>query len=152
MLVKLSVAVADAAVCGLNVTLKEVLWPAGMVIGKVNPLTLKAELFVLAALTVTFAPVAVRVPEAVPLVPTTTFPTASVLGLTANWPAAAVPVPDNGILSVGFEPFEVMLTLPLTAPAAVGANETLKPALCPAPNVTGAVIPLKPNPLPVTPI
>jgi hypothetical protein len=45
----------------------------------------------------------------------------------------------------------VIATLPLTAPAAVGLNSTLKVALCPAARVTGALIPLTLNPDPVTP-
>ena len=43
---------------------------------------------------VTLAPEAVKVPEAVPLVPTTTLPTTNVVGETLNCPAAVVvPVP-----------------------------------------------------------
>jgi len=49
--------------------------------------------------------------------------------LATSAPADAVPVAVNGMFSVGFEAFDVMATLPLTAPAAVGANRTLKVAL-----------------------
>jgi hypothetical protein len=45
----------------------------------------------------------------------------------------------------------VTVTLPLTAPADGGVNETLKLALCPAVSVTGVAIPLKVNPVPLTP-
>ena len=58
---------------------------------------------------------------------------------------AATPVPDSGIFKFGFEAVEVMTTLPLTAPTAVGANDTLKVALWPAVSVTGAEIPLNVN-------
>jgi hypothetical protein len=47
------------------------------------------------------------------------------------------------MVRVGFEAFDVMVTLPLTLPADDGANETLKVALCPVVSVTGVVIPLK---------
>jgi hypothetical protein len=45
---------------------------------------------------------------------------------------------------------DVIVTLPLAAPAVSGANETLKVALCPDVNVTGTVIPLSVNPVPLT--
>ena len=48
------------------------------------------------------------------------------------------------------EAFELIVTVPLALPAEVGANVTLKLALCPAVSVTGAVIPLKVNPVPLT--
>ena len=44
---------------------------------------------------------------------------------------------------------EVMATFPLTAPPAVGANCTLKVALCPAVRVRGKVSPLSVKPVPV---
>ena len=44
---------------------------------------------------------------------------------------------------------EVMLTLPLAAPLALGANSTLKDVLCPAFRVTGTVKPVRLNPLPL---
>jgi hypothetical protein len=49
----------------------------------------------------------------------------------------------------GFEPFEVMLKLPLTEPLAIGAKCTVNDALCPAFNVNGNVSPLKLNPEPL---
>ena len=65
-------------------------------------------------------------------------------------PPGEVPVPDKGIVRVGLEALDVMLTLPLALPADDGANETLNVALCPAVRVTGVVIPLKLNPEPLT--
>jgi hypothetical protein len=117
LLVKVSVALAAADTCGLKVTVNEALWPAGMVTGSERPPTLNTELFEFAAVTVTFAPLAVRLPDAVPLVPTTTMPRPSVVGVTANCPVAPVPVPDSAIVSVGLEAVEVIVTLPLTLPA-----------------------------------
>jgi len=138
-------------VSGLNVTVNDTLLPAGIVTGNDKPPTLNTELFELAAVTVTLAPLAVKLPDAVPLVPTTTLPKARVVGLTVSCPTAVTPVPDNGIVSVGFDPFEVIVTLPLTAPAEAGVNDTLKVALWPDVSVTGAVIPLTLKPDPLTP-
>ena len=151
MLVKVSVALAAPDTCGLKVTVNEALWPAGMVTGSERPLTLNTELFELTAVTVTFAPLAVRLPDAVPLVPTTALPRGRVVGETASCPAAAVPVPESGIVSVELDAFEVMVTLPLALAAEGGVNVTLNVALCPAVSVTGAVIPLRLNPVPLMP-
>ena len=53
------------------------------------------------------------------------------------------PVPERGILKFGFDPFDMMATLPLTAPLAVGANVTVNEVLWPAFSVNGSEIPLK---------
>ena len=125
------------------------LFPAVMVVGSVNPLMVNAELLELAPVTVTLAPVALSVPEAVPLAPITTLPTAIVVGLTANCPVAAVPVPESGMVSVGFDAFEVIVTVPVKLFAVPGANLTLKVVLAPAARVSGVVIPLRVNPVPL---
>ena len=151
MLVKVSATLTAPVVVGLNVAVKDALCPAGIVTGNESPPTLNAELFVPAAVTVTFAPLAVRLPVAFPLVPTTTLPRARVVGVTINCPVAAVPVPDSGMVNVGFDAVDVIVTLPLTAPADCGANETLKLALWPEVSVTGAVIPLTLYPAPLIP-
>jgi hypothetical protein len=91
------VAVAAPDAWGLKVTVEEALWPAGMVTGSERPPMLNAELLELAAVTVTFVPLAVRFADAVPQVPTTTLPKPRVVGVTVSCPAAAVPVPDNGM-------------------------------------------------------
>ena len=84
LLVMVNAALAAAAVCGLNVIVNAALCPDGIVTGRESPPTLKAELFVLAAVTVTLPPLAVKLPEAVPLSPTTTLPNARVAGVTDN--------------------------------------------------------------------
>lgn len=148
LLVNVSVALADPAVVGLKVIVKEAVCPAGIVCGNENPLILKAELFVVAADTITLAPTALKVPVAVPLEPTVTLPSPSVAGDTLS--RGVTPVPDTGMVSVGFVAVEVMVRFPLTAPAAPGANETLNCGeLCPAFNVSGVVIPLTLKPAPV---
>jgi len=93
-------------------------------------------------------PVFVTVSDNVPLLPTTTLPKLRLVGFAPSAPAV-VPVPVSGIVSVGLDPFDVIVTLPLAAPAVVGANATLKVALWPAVSVTGAVIPLRLNPVPL---
>ena len=82
------------------------------------------------------------------LFPTVTLPKPRLVGLAPSVPGVT-PVPDRGMVRVGFEALEVMVRLPLALPADDGANDTLKVALCPAISVTGAVIPLKLNPEPL---
>ena len=149
MLVNVSVAEAAPVVTGLKVTVKETLWPAGMVTGNDSPPTVNTELLVLAPVTVTLAPLAVSNPDELPLLPTSTLPRSMLVGLTASCPTAAVPLPDKGIVRLGFEALDVMVRLPLALPAEEGVNDTLKVVLCPAVSVTGVVIPvkLKPEPL-----
>src|SRR5258708_17989206 len=93
-------------------------------------------------------PVLVTVSESVLLLLTCTLPKARLVGFDPSAPAAS-PVPVNGMSSVGFDAVEVMVISPLTAPAPVGVNKTLKLALCPAARVTGAPIPLTLNPAPL---
>ena len=96
-------------------------------------------------------PVFVTVSERVFLTPTCTLPKPMLVGFDPSAPAAS-PVPDSGMVNVGFEPFEVTVTLPLAAPADTGVSETLKLVLWPAASVTGALVPLRLNPDPLTPI
>jgi hypothetical protein len=93
-------------------------------------------------------PVLVTVSDIDCVLPTKTLPKLRLLGFAPSAPAA-VPVPDNAMVSVGFEAFDVIVTLPLAAPLALGVNVTLKVAVCPAVRVTGAVIPLRVNPVPL---
>jgi hypothetical protein len=55
------------------------------------------------------------------------------------------------MVSVGLDAFEVIAKLPLELPADAGVKLTLKLALCPAPSVTGVVIPLRAKPVPPIP-
>src|ERR1700691_5261411 len=70
------------------------------------------------------------------------------VGLAVNVPCVT-PVPERGMLKLGFDPLEVMLTLPLAAPAALGEKSTENEVLCPAAKVTGRDSPLKLNPVPL---
>jgi len=124
--VKVTVPLAIPDAVGPNVTVNEVLLPAAIVVGRVRPVIVKLELFVLAPLTVTLAPLAVRVPVAEALLPTTTLPKLRPVGVTASCPAATAPDPERGIVNVGLAAVEVMVTVPLAAPDEVGAKDTLK--------------------------
>jgi hypothetical protein len=57
-----------------------------MVTGNESPLTLNDELFEVTAETITLALPAVRVPDPVPVPPTTTLPRGRVAGATVSWP------------------------------------------------------------------
>ena len=91
LLVNVSDAVAAPAVFGLKVTVNEALLPAGIVSGSERPPTLNTELFVLAVVTVTLAPLAAKLPEVVPLTPVITLPRSSVAGVTVNCPTVPEP-------------------------------------------------------------
>ena len=89
----------------MNVTVNAALFPAGIVTGSDRPPTVNAELLLLTALTVTLDPPAVRVPVALPLVPSTTLPRARVAGLTLSV-VAGLPIPESGKVTVGSEAVE----------------------------------------------
>ena len=120
LLVTVSVALADPTAVGLNVIVKGTLCPAGIVTGSDSPLIVKAELFVLAAVTVTLAPLAFKLPEAVPLEPSTTLPTANVEGETLSCPATAVPVPVRVSVEVLGCASLVTVSVALADPTLVG--------------------------------
>ena len=82
------------------------------------------------------------------LLPTVTLPKLRLAGFGVRSPGE-IPVPVRGIVNVGSDASEVIVTLPLSAPAEAGSNETLKLALCPAVRVSGVEIPLRLNPVPV---
>jgi hypothetical protein len=135
LLVRVSVALTVPLTMGLKVMVKGTLWPAGMVTGSDSPPTLNTELLLLAAVTVTLAPLAVIVPDAVPLWPTTTLPRPRVVGAMESVPAVTVPVPDSGTVRVGFEALDAIVMLPVMVPATVGINFALKVQLAPGARV-----------------
>ena len=92
-------------------------------------------------------PELVRVPDKFVLLPIWTFPKARLVGFADNAPCVT-PVPDVGMLKLGFEPLEVMATLPLAAPLVVGAKVTVNDVLWPAFKVSGRESPLTVYPLP----
>jgi len=82
----------------------------------------------LADVTVTEAPLAVRLPLSAELDPTATLPKLRLVGDMANWPAA-VPVPESAIVSGELDAFDTTDRLPLAAPALVGAKVAVKVTL-----------------------
>lgn len=91
----------------------------------------------------TLAPLAVRLPDALPLLPTTTLPRPRLAGLTASCPEVVVvpevPVPESARLIALFDALLATAAVASKVPAALGANLMLKVALCPAATVTGRV-------------
>lgn len=112
-------------------------------IGGVIPVRVKPDPLTLACETVTLDPPEfVNIPDSDCSPPSVTVPKAKLVGFAVTAPAVA-PVPDNGMVRLGFEAFEVTVTLPVTDPEIMGANLTAKVVLCPALKVKGAVIPLR---------
>lgn len=132
LLVKVSVALAAPEFCGLKVTLKGTLCPARIVTGSDKPLTLNAELLELTAVTVTLVPLATKLPDAVPLEPSVTFPTARVFGFTANAPADDAPVPLSATFADASEASLVSVIVALNVPEAFGENSRFIATVCPA--------------------
>jgi hypothetical protein len=95
-----------------------------------------------AEIVVVTPPVLVTVSDLLLLLPTWMLPKARVDKL-AESVAGVTPVPDNGMLRLGFDPSDVMLTLPVDDPVDVGANNTLNEVLSPAARVSGKVRPLR---------
>jgi hypothetical protein len=127
LLVTVNVALTAPAAVGVNVTVKGTLCPAAIVTGSDKPLTVKTELFALAPVTVTLAPLALRLPDAVPLSPTTTLPRASVAGLTESCPElAAIPVPVSDSAVVPGVALLVKVSVAFAAPVDDGLNFTVK--------------------------
>ncbi len=122
-----NVRLADAApeACGVNLTVKEAEFPDARVTGKEIPLNANSVLLMLADATVTEPPLAVSVPLWVRLLPTVTLPKLIVPGFTASCPGA-MPVPLNGAVRFGLEPFELTASVPLADPPVVGVKVTLK--------------------------
>ena len=93
-------------------------------------------------------PVLVNVSDKPVLLPTRTLPNAGLVGFAVSVPSVT-PVPVRGMLKLGFEPLEVMLTLPLEPPLTVGSKRTVNDVLWSAVKVKGKDRPLKLNPAPL---
>lgn len=121
LLAKVNVAEVAPLACGVKVTLKEADCPAARVTGSEIPESTNSALFRLAELTVTEAPLAVRLPPSDAFAPTTTLPKLKLAGETASCPGV-VPVPLSAIFSVELEAFEMTARFPLAAPPADGVK------------------------------
>ena len=82
------------------------------------------------------------------MLPTVTLPKLRLAGLGESAPAES-PVPDRATLRVGFDAFDVTMTVPLALPDAVGVNVTLKVVFAPAASVIGVETGLKLKPVPL---
>ena len=89
-----------------------------------------------------------KVSVCVGLWPTCTFVNVMLAGFGVSVPGVT-PVPLSGMLRLGFEPVDVMFTLPLKVPLPLGLKCTVNDVLAPAFNVKGKVSPLKLNPAPL---
>jgi hypothetical protein len=134
---------------GVNVTVNEVLCPGVNVTGGVIPEILKPVPATLAAEIVALVPPEfVTVSVWLELWPTVTFVKVKLVGEAVKV-AGVTAVALRGIDRLGFEAFEVTVTVPLNVPADVGANFTVNVVLCPGVRVTGVLIPEILNPVPV---
>src|SRR5271154_1519513 len=142
-------AVADAApdAPGVNVTVNITGVLVVTVTGKLTPLIANSEGLVPPKLTedtITLAPLAVKVPVAVPLVPTTTLPTATG-ELTLSVPTAAVPVPVRLVKLGVFDALLANDAVADAAPDAPGVNVTVNITGVLVVTVTGKLTPLIAN-------
>jgi len=108
------------------------------VTGNDKPLTLNTELFELAAVTVTFAPLAVSLPDAVPLAPTT-LSIPKVFGKTVSCLTTSILVPLREMLAVAFEASLATVAVASNAPQAFGTKLMPIDIFRPAARVTGRV-------------
>src|ERR1700722_11364339 len=119
-----------------------------MVAGSEIPESTNSALLRVAAVTVTDAPLAIRLPPREELDPTVTLPKLRLVGDTANWPVA-VPVPERAIVSGELDAFDPPDRFPLAVPALVGAKVAVKVTLPLGVSVSGKVNPLIENAAPV---
>jgi hypothetical protein len=139
------------AATGVNATVKVALWPAASVTGVVIPLRLyPVPLTPTWEIVTLVPPVFVTVSDRDCLLPTVMLPKPRLVGFEPS-PPGATPVPDKGMLRVGLEAFEVIVTLPLTLVVEAGVNVIVKVALWPGVNIAGVVIPVTLYPVPLIP-
>lgn len=120
---------AAPAPVGVKVAVKVTLWFGVRVSGSVNPLIENiAPVTVDCEMVTDDPPVLVSVSDKLELLPTCTLPKPRLLGFGLNVPCLT-PVPESGMPKLGFDPLDVMLTLPLTVPLAVGLKSTVNDVL-----------------------
>ena len=141
---------AAPVVVGAKLTLNDALCPAESVIGRERPAILNPVPLIDAAEIVTLVPpLFTRVSEPLLLVPTVTLPRLMLLRLGER-PPGVMPLPVSGIVRPEFDAFDVIVTVPLALPPALGSNPMLKDALWPPLSVRGSDNPLMLNPAPLT--
>jgi len=111
---------------GAKMALNVAVCPGLSVTGRAGPLKLKPVPLADALDRLTAVPPELVTTTAVVLfVPSVTFPKLTLVGFAVSAPAAT-PVPESGTLNEEFDPFEEMVTDPVTAPAVVGAKVDVK--------------------------
>jgi hypothetical protein len=101
--------------CGLKLAVKLVLCPAPSVNGVVIPLKLKPVPLIPTCEMMTLEPpVLVTISDKASFFPTCKLPKARLVKLDPSAPSAT-PVPDRGIINIGLDAFDVIVTLPLAA-------------------------------------
>ena len=142
---------ADPEVVGANCAVKLVLWLAARVNGVESPTAVKPVPVALTEeMTALVLPLFVKVTVCWPLLPTDTFPNDTLPGFAVNVELVDTPLPTKVTVCGEVGALSVNVMLPVAAPAAVGANCTLKESDCPPVSVFGKESPLMPKPLPAT--
>lgn len=151
LLTKVTLPLAAPAASGVKVTVKDRLFPAEIVTGKLIPLSEYPWPFQAALATVTSEVPADKVPALLKLLPTATVPKLSVEGETPS-SAGPRPVPVSGTLAGLVAPSTAMDKVPFTAPGVVGANVMVMDEDCPGARTIGSagVEAVKPAPVVVT--
>ena len=151
LLVTVMLPEAASEVVGANCAVKLVLWLAASVNGIERPTAVKpAPVALTAEIVALVLPLFVKVIVCWPLLPTDTFPNATLPGLAVKVELVETPLPTKVTVCGDVGALSVKVMLPVAAPAAVGANCTLKESDCPAVRVFGKESPLMPNPFPAT--
>src|SRR5579862_6743796 len=137
--------VALPAVVGANFALKVVFDPALIVTGAVSPDMLKPVPDALAAEIVTLAvPVLDTVTGTVEEAPVRRLPKLTLAGFAESAPCTPVPLSAT----VGSEPLLTTEIVPEALPAVEGSKTAENVVLCPAPRLTGTVMPVTLKPVP----
>jgi hypothetical protein len=120
----------EPLVVGAKATPKVKLCPGVKVKGRLKPLKLNAPVLALAWVIVTLEPPEfVSDSDIVWVLPTWTLPKFRLGAAARSAPAVAPPVPVSGMVRLGPDPSERIVTLPVTAPLDWGAKVTLKVAV-----------------------
>jgi len=133
------------------VAVRTAVWFGVRIKPEVTPLPLNPAPVKITLEMVTFEfPLFFRVVVSELLLPKFTLPNGKLVGVALSSAVEAVPVPLNAIASGEFGALLTSETDPLTAPAVVGANTTLKVVFPPAAIVFGKERPFVLKPVPVT--
>ena len=123
-----AVAVADPDAAGVNFTVKLTGVPGATVTGNEIPVIENSDGLLPPSVTdetLTFPPLAVSEPVAVPFVPTTTLPTATVPVELSVFCVAAADDPLSPMFRLGSVAFDVTAIFPVKLPAEAGVKITL---------------------------